>query len=202
MRESLNNNRPRDYKPNRLIGKAKLSGRLLRARITNNKYVYPLDIRQMGKTKHLVKQAMRKQKNIIIVAFNTHKSFIKNYATRYLDSRHPYMPAIFKYNEVDGIVKHLASYPKAKVYIEEFIDKKQLYELFKCVVGLENRVVLSYSPLPNMKKDELTMEIHKMTETNKQIKKTNDELSESINRLSENEQLIKLKNELEEKSHA
>lgn len=133
--------------PNRFIGKATLKARLLKAKMTSNKYVYPDDIRQMGKTTELIKLAFKYRNSLIIVNDCNARKIIIRMIER-LSTPTSFKPTVVSISQP---IYGAPSYIKSKIFIEEGIRLKSLCKFFLSYPVLLDNISLSYSPIPTKK---------------------------------------------------
>lgn len=130
--------------PNRFIGKATLRYRLLKAKLGSNKYVYPDDIRQMGKTTELIKMALKSPNSLIVAPNRPMGEYISKKVLE-LTTKDSFVPRIMSAYQLDFT---RIEYRQLKVFVEEGAHLEQLCEFFNTYPSLLDKVVLSYSKLP------------------------------------------------------
>ena len=141
--------------PNRFVGRATLRFRLLRAKLTSNKYVYPDDIRQMRKTTKLIKWASKYRRSIIITANYNFKRVIE---AQIRNHKGKHRPLVVSVKDLTSLHLYKDVDKDSKVFIEEAISYEDICEFFRTYRKLLDRVELSYSPIPTKEEMDLYIE--------------------------------------------
>lgn len=126
--------------------KVKLDLIKLHFRRAKNKsyYVKADDVSKTGRAIMLIKQAVKTPNNVIVVPSANHQQFIEDMCKSILRPRqYKNMPRIIS---IYWLTRYDFKHTK-KIFIEEFMDRVDLFKLNSYIRNFEHKVKLSYTPL-------------------------------------------------------